>query len=46
MTEDMDDFVETILRAKEKWSREGVELKLGIEADYFVGCEDGANRNC
>ena len=41
MTEDMDDFVAAILRAKDKWSREGVELKLGIEkADYFVGCED------
>jgi histidinol-phosphatase (PHP family) len=40
MTEDMDDFVEAILQAKDKWSREGVELKLGIEADYFVGCEE------
>lgn len=40
MTEDMDDFVEAIRSAKEKWSREGVELKLGIEADYFVGCEE------
>lgn len=39
MTEDMNSFVDTILRAKEKWSREGVELKLGIEADYFVGYE-------
>ncbi|MFJ7973188.1 histidinol phosphate phosphatase domain-containing protein [Psychrobacillus sp. NPDC096389] len=39
MTEDMHDFVDTILKAKEKWHRQGVELKLGIEADYFVGCE-------
>ena len=31
MTEDMDDFVAAILRAKDKWSREGVELKLDIK---------------
>ncbi|WP_019414647.1 histidinol phosphate phosphatase domain-containing protein [Paenisporosarcina sp. TG20] len=40
MTEEIDDFTETILQAKEKWSREGVELKLGVEADFFIGCED------
>lgn len=40
MTENMDDFVELILRSKEKWCNEGVELKLGIEADYFVGSEE------
>ncbi|GGA41382.1 histidinol phosphate phosphatase domain-containing protein [Psychrobacillus lasiicapitis] len=39
MTETMNDFVENILQAKEKWRSEGVELKLGIEADYFVGYE-------
>lgn len=39
MTEKMHDFVDAILKAKEKWHREGVHLKLGIEADYFVGCE-------
>lgn len=39
MTEKMEDFVELILRSKEKWSREGVELKLGMEADYFIGSE-------
>ncbi|SES37614.1 histidinol phosphate phosphatase domain-containing protein [Psychrobacillus sp. OK032] len=43
MTENMNDFVTTILRAKEKWHREGVELKLGIEADYFAGCETEIN---
>ncbi|MFF2754772.1 histidinol phosphate phosphatase domain-containing protein [Psychrobacillus sp. NPDC058041] len=39
MTENMGDFVNSILSAKEKWSREGVDLRLGIEADYFAGCE-------
>lgn len=39
MTEKMDDFVEAIIREKEKWKLQGVELKLGIEADYFRGCE-------
>ncbi|MGA3676310.1 histidinol phosphate phosphatase domain-containing protein [Lysinibacillus agricola] len=40
MTESMDDFVSAINRAKEKWSRHGISLKLGIEADYFVGGEE------
>ncbi|MGE7914334.1 histidinol phosphate phosphatase domain-containing protein [Lysinibacillus xylanilyticus] len=40
MTESMDDFVSAINRAKEKWSRQGISLKLGIEADYFVGGEE------
>lgn len=40
MTEEINDFTETILQAKEKWGREGVELKLGVEADFFIGCED------
>lgn len=39
MTETMNVFVDAILQAKEKWRSEGVDLKLGIEADYFVGCE-------
>ncbi|MBS4201591.1 histidinol phosphate phosphatase domain-containing protein [Bacillus sp. FJAT-49732] len=39
MTEKMDEFVETILAAKKRWENEGVSLKLGIEADYFVGQE-------
>ncbi|MEQ6355061.1 histidinol phosphate phosphatase domain-containing protein [Lysinibacillus sp. M3] len=40
MTESMDDFVSAINRAKEKWSLHGISLKLGIEADYFVGGEE------
>ncbi|WP_391204619.1 histidinol phosphate phosphatase domain-containing protein [Psychrobacillus sp. L4] len=40
MTDDMKVFVKAILSAKEKWSSEGIKLKLGIEADYFVGCEE------
>ncbi|WP_277585111.1 histidinol phosphate phosphatase domain-containing protein [Psychrobacillus antarcticus] len=39
MTEDMNNFVDIIMRSKEKWHREGIELKLGMEADYFVGSE-------
>ncbi|MDN7246342.1 histidinol phosphate phosphatase domain-containing protein [Planococcus shenhongbingii] len=39
MTEKMDDFVDAIVREKEKWKLQGIELKLGIEADYFKGCE-------
>lgn len=40
MTENMGDFTEAILKAKQSWREQGVELRLGIEADYFVGCED------
>lgn len=29
------EFIEFIQSQKEKWSEEGVELRLGIEADYF-----------
>ncbi|MGM0877965.1 MAG: histidinol phosphate phosphatase domain-containing protein [Bacillota bacterium] len=39
MTEKMDEFVEVIEVAKKRWEKEGVLLKLGIEADYFVGQE-------
>lgn len=39
MTESMDDFVGAIVREKEKWKMQGIELKLGIEADYFEGSE-------
>ena len=28
-----------IEEAKERWGKRGVTLKLGIEADYFIGCE-------
>ncbi|MBE1555119.1 histidinol-phosphatase (PHP family) [Filibacter limicola] len=40
MTEEMVDFVRVITGAKKRWSSEGVELRLGIEADYFVGGEE------
>lgn len=40
MTESMDDFVMAIGKAKDKWRQHGVELRLGIEADYFVGGEE------
>lgn len=40
ITHKMSDFVEFINSQKEKWAKAGVELKLGIEADYFVGGED------
>lgn len=40
MTENIDEFIETIQQAKEKWCEHGVTLKLGIEADYFVGGEE------
>ncbi|MGN4126096.1 histidinol phosphate phosphatase domain-containing protein [Lysinibacillus sphaericus] len=40
MTEQMDAFVSAITNAKEKWRRQGIALKLGIEADYFVGGEE------
>ncbi|WP_313893429.1 histidinol phosphate phosphatase domain-containing protein [Psychrobacillus sp.] len=39
MTENMNDFTNFIVQEKKRWSEQGVELKLGIEADYFVGCE-------
>ena len=39
MTEKMDDFVNKVIAAKKRWEKEGVLLKLGIEADYFAGQE-------
>lgn len=36
---EMRDFVNLISSAKKEWAEKGVELKLGIEADYFVGGE-------
>ena len=33
------DFVDAITAAKKRWEQEGVALRLGIEADYFVGQE-------
>ncbi|BBI30848.1 histidinol phosphate phosphatase domain-containing protein [Cohnella abietis] len=35
----VDSFVTCIQNEKEKWLRNGIELYLGIEADYFPGCE-------
>lgn len=39
MTEDMGEFVDLISDAKKRWEKQGVDLRLGIEADYFVGGE-------
>ncbi|HDR7792484.1 TPA: histidinol phosphate phosphatase domain-containing protein [Bacillus luti] len=33
------DFTKAIEEAKERWSKRGITLKLGIEADYFIGGE-------
>ncbi|OKP95430.1 histidinol phosphate phosphatase domain-containing protein [Paenibacillus sp. P46E] len=41
---DSDDFVRCIQLQKEKWRHEGIELRLGIEADYFPGCEQELSR--
>lgn len=38
-TQSMDAFVTLIENAKKRWASEGVQLRLGIEADYFVGQE-------
>lgn len=40
MTHKMAEFVSFINSQKEKWQSAGVELKLGIEADYFIGGEE------
>ncbi|WP_414054260.1 histidinol phosphate phosphatase domain-containing protein [Macrococcus equi] len=40
MTHKMRDFVDFINSQKEKWAQAGVELKLGMEADYFIGGEE------
>lgn len=40
MNEEMEHFVEVILNAKKTWEKEGVQLKLGLEADYFPGGEE------
>ncbi|MBM7647475.1 histidinol-phosphatase (PHP family) [Bacillus ectoiniformans] len=39
MTEEMGDFVQAISDGKKRWEKQGVSLKLGIEADYFAGQE-------
>jgi histidinol-phosphatase (PHP family) len=38
-TESLSDFCAAIEAAKPHWSASGVELRLGIEADYFIGGE-------
>jgi histidinol-phosphatase (PHP family) len=43
MTESMDEFVQAINEAKERFAKEGITLRLGIEADYFVGGEEELN---
>jgi len=40
MTENMGEFTEMIISAKQTWEKEGITLKLGIEADYFPGGEE------
>lgn len=40
MTEQMETFINAIQEAKPRWQKQGVTLKLGIEADYFVGQEE------
>ncbi|RHW36733.1 histidinol phosphate phosphatase domain-containing protein [Lysinibacillus yapensis] len=39
MVRSLPDFVEFIQSQKERWASKGVQLKLGMEADYFVGGE-------
>ena len=33
-------FVEFIQQQKDKWKQEGIDLRLGVEADYYPGCEE------
>lgn len=40
MVRSLKEFVTFITSEKEKWASKGVELRLGIEADYFVGGEE------
>ncbi|WP_433744051.1 histidinol phosphate phosphatase domain-containing protein [Falsibacillus pallidus] len=39
MTENMGEFVQFIEGQKAKWAEQGIQLRLGIEADFFPGCE-------
>lgn len=39
MVRSLHEFVSLISSAKKEWASKGVELKLGIEADYFIGGE-------
>ncbi len=40
MVRRLEDFVSFITSAKKEWAAKGIDLKLGIEADYFVGGEE------
>ncbi|MBD1382863.1 histidinol phosphate phosphatase domain-containing protein [Metabacillus arenae] len=40
MTERMDHFFEAVSAAKEKWEKQGILLRVGIEADYFENSEN------
>lgn len=35
----LDDYVSFILEQKQRWAAEGICLKVGIELDYWPGCE-------
>ncbi|MBM7588037.1 histidinol-phosphatase (PHP family) [Bacillus pakistanensis] len=39
MTENMEEFLVAIEKAKKRWQNYGVTLRVGIEADYFEGAE-------
>ncbi|MHA6528778.1 histidinol phosphate phosphatase domain-containing protein [Paenibacillus sp. BAC0078] len=41
---DVEEFTACIQSQKMKWRQEGIELRLGIEADYFPGCEQELSR--
>lgn len=36
----MNQFIEFIQSQKEKWEKQGIWLKLGIEADFFPNGEE------
>ena len=40
MTENMGDFVSFVESQKPKWADHGIQLKLGMEADFFLGSHD------
>jgi histidinol-phosphatase (PHP family) len=40
MTENIEEFLEAIEKAKKRWHNYGVTLRVGVEADYFEGAEE------
>lgn len=40
MVRSLEEFVHFIVSQKEKWAKKGVQLRLGIEADYFDSGEE------